>query len=351
MKPYFEKIFNIAFADDYDSNDEFSVNLKHYPQYLYKYRTCDKDYNFEMIEEEYLWADSPNTFYDPHDSLINLRLLSEMPQIKNWFWNHFGELIYYYIPPKGMQSHKNGQTLQTYIDAQSKFCDSKGRYSAQKAKKIMTIETKKLKPKHRQEIQKIYDYFESPAFEEKTGPIIQKALSDFVNSLREEMLVCCLTARKDNKKMWEEYAGKYEGFVIEYDTKKAVDNKDLFELISCIFPVAYYKRMPKVPLLPFFQYQFYFELYGREINVFDSVKKLYKQLLCKNYDYRAEEEWRLIADKNKVSFPLISAVYAGYKISDENLNKLKKYCSDKGIPLYKQAINTFNGKIIFETVD
>lgn len=343
-------MFDIAFANNFDSNDELLVNLKHYPQYLYKYRTCDKEYNFEMIEQEYLWADSPNTFYDPHDSLINLRLISEMPQIKKWLWNHFGELLYYCIPPKGMQPHKNGQTLQTYIDAQSKFCDSRGRYSAQRAKKIMTLETKKLSPKNRQEIQKVYDYFESPAFEEKTEPIIQKALSDLVNSLREEMLVCCLTARKDNKKMWEEYAGKYEGFVIEYDMTKAIDNEELLELISCIFPVTYYKRMPKVSLLPFFQYQFYFELYGREINIFESIKKLYKQLLCKNYDYRAEEEWRLIADKNRVSFPLISAVYAGYRISDENLNRLKLYCNKKGIPLYKQEMKTFNGKVLFEEV-
>ena len=351
LKPYFEKIFNIAFANNFDANDELLVNLKHYPQYLYKYRTCDKEYNFEMIEQEYLWADLPNTFYDPHDSLINLRLISEMPQIKKWLWNHFGELLYYCIPPKGMQPHKNGQTLQTYIDAQSKFCDSRGRYSAQRAKKIMTLETKKLNPKNRQANQKVYDYFESPAFEEKTEPIIQKALSDFVNSLRKDKLVCCLTARNDNKKMWEEYSEKYEGFVIEYDITQAVNDDKLLSLISHIFPVSYYKRMPRVPLLPFFEHKFYLDLYGRKIDISESVKKLYKQLLCKNYDYRAEEEWRLIADTNRIPFPLISAVYAGYKISDENLNKLKKYCSVNGIPLYKQVVNTLNGNIIFKVVE
>lgn len=351
MKPYFEKIFNIAFDDDSDSNDEFSVNLKHYPQYLYKYRTCDKDYNFEMIQQEYLWADSPSTFLDPHDSQINLKLLSEMPLIKQWIWKHIGELLYYCIPPKGMQPHKNGQTLQNYTDAQSKFCDSKGRYNAQKAKNIMTIETKKLKPQNRREIQKIYDNFGSPEFEEKMEPVIKKALSDFVNSLRNDTMVCCLTARKDNKKMWEEYAEKYEGFVIEYDVNRAKDNSDLLSTVSCLFPVTYYKRMPKVPLLPLFKYQFYLELYNKEINIVETVKKLYKQLLCKDYDYRAEEEWRLLATENKVHFPLVSAVYAGYRISDENLNRLKLYCSKKGIPLYKQEMNTFNGKILFEKVE
>lgn len=342
-------MFSIAFSENSDFNDEFSVNLKYYPQYLYKYRTCDENYNFEMIEQEYLWADTPNTFIDPYDSQINMKLLSEMPSIKKWLWEHFGELLYYCIPPKGMQRHKNGQTLQTYIEAQSRFCDSKGRYNAQKAKAIMTIETKKLKPQNRREIQKVYDNFENPEFEERIEPVIKKTLSDFVNSLREDALVSCLTARKDNKKMWEEYAGKYEGFIIEYDVNKANDAK-LLSTVSLLFPVAYYKRMPKVPLLPLFKYQFYLELYNKEIDIVETIKKFYKQLLCKDYDYRTEEEWRLLATENKISFPLISGVYAGYRISDENLNKLKKLCSKKGIPLYKQEVNTFNGKMLFEEV-
>lgn len=355
MKQYFENmlekiIFSTEQYSDVSSDCFTTTNITHYPEYLYKYRSCNKDFNFQMLEDEYLWADIPANFVDPSDSLVNLKLKSELPIIQKWLWEHLGELLYYSIPPKGMPPHKNGQTLKNYISAQGKFTDSVGRYNAQRAKSVMLLETKKFQPNQRKEIQKVYEKFESPEFETQMQKAIENTLTNVVNSLRNKNLVCSLTARKDNKKMWEEYADKYEGFVIEYNIAKATPQSDKCSLLSNIFPVTYYKRFPKVPLLPFIEQAFYKDLYGKSKNITPTLKCLYKQPLCKQYDYRAEEEWRILATKNKIPFPFLSAVYAGYKISDNNLNKLKAICINKSIALYKQSFNSFDGNMIFDKI-
>lgn len=354
MKQHFEKqLDEIVFADiqaqPYDSS--FSLeNLKHYPSHLYKYRDCSKPHNFAMIAEGYLWADKPANFDDPFDSLVNHKLRSELPTIQKFIYQRLGEILYYCIPPKGMQPHKKGQSLQTYIDAQQKFMDATGRYSAQKARRIMVVETKKLHPVNQHEVQKVYDQFESPEFEERVHNSIRDTFMKVVNILREKNLVCCLTQRRDNRKMWEEYADKYAGFVIEYDLSMVAEQADTAKVLSHTFPVTYYKRLPKVPLLPFIERAFYRDLYGKDTDIFDATKKLFKQLLAKKNEYHSEEEWRILSSQQRIEFPLISAVYMGYKIADEHAQHLRKICEEKSIPLYRQKFNPLTGTMCFELV-
>ena len=349
VERYFEeKINRIVSSTETDisfPNDE----LKHYPRYLYKYRDCKSEYNFQMIEEEYLWADIPANFYDPYDALVNLKLKSELPYIQKWLYDHIGEILFYSIPPKGMFDHKQGQTLQNYLNAQEQFKDASGKYNASKAKKLMFLETKKMNHENRSKLQSIYDKLESPEFEESLSLVIENILKSVVNSLREKNKVCCLTRRNDNQKMWEDYADKYSGFVIEYDLSKACIGAECMERISKMFPVTYYKRMPKVPLLPFIEKSFYKELYGKEINIHDAECKLFKQLLVKKYDYSGEEEWRIISSENRISFPLISAIYAGYLISDDDLSVLTSICVEKQIDLYKQCFSLV-GRMQFDQI-
>lgn len=350
MKQYFENQLSVLLANSEHFSKITDANLKFYPSYLYKYRTCNESFNFEMVEQEYLWADIPSNFTDPYDSLLNLKLLSELPLIKRWIFNHLGELIYYNIPPKGMRPHKKGQKLSNYIKAQEKFVDETGRYNAKKAKKAMLLEIKKFTPKQQREIEKVYAQFENKEFEMKMEEALKTTLAKVVNSLRNKNLVCCITARKDNLKMWEDYADKYSGFVIEYDIAKAAKNSACSSILAKTFPVTYYKRIPKVPLLPFIKKDFEREIYGKDIEIHEAETKLFKQLLVKKFDYRVEEEWRIISLTNKISFPCISAIYAGQKIAEDNLQKLKSICEKKDIRLYKQEINLFNGTLDFHII-
>lgn len=354
MKQHFEKQLDEMVLADTQARPYsgfFSVkNLKHYPTHLYKYRDCNKEHNFSMIEDGYLWADNPAHFYDPVDSLVNHKLKSELPAIQKWLYQHLGEILYYCIPPKGMQPHKNGQSLHAYLEAQKRFMDSTGRYSAPKARKIMVVETRKMHPINQREIQKVYDRFESPEFEKKMQDSIRIVFLKIVNVLRERNLVCCLTRRKDNQKMWEEYADKYAGFVIEYDLSLIAEQSGAASVLARTFPVTYYKRLPRVPLLPFIKRSFYKELYGKDTDIFDADKKLNRQLLVKKEEYCSEEEWRILSATQRIDFPIISAVYMGYKIAAEHEQRLTELCSQKNIPLYKQEFSPFTGTMHFELV-
>ena len=349
MKQYFEDIIDNIIGSEAEQKEFASNNLQQYPKQLYKYRDGKNEYDFQMLEEQYLWADIPMNFRDPFDAIVNLKLKSELPAIQKWLYKHLGELLYYSIQPQGMQPHKQGQTLENYIEAQNRFMDTTGRFNAQKAKRIMLLETKKMHPKNRTILQKAYDKFESPEFEKTVQQAIEKSLENVVTGLRKKHMVCCLTERKDNQKMWEDYANAYSGFVIEYNLEKCIDYQECYPIITHLFPVSYYKRMPKVPLLPFIEKIFYKDLYGKDISTFDASKKLFKQLLIKKYDYLAEEEWRIISSEHKISFPFISAVYAGEKISLNNLDRLKEICGKYGYSLYKQRFS-LNGEIKYDLI-
>lgn len=68
MKEYFEGVLD-SIVTAAENKTQFNscltvVDLKHYPKHLYKYRDCRSEYNFEMLEEGYLWADLPVHFCD-----------------------------------------------------------------------------------------------------------------------------------------------------------------------------------------------------------------------------------------------------------------------------------------------
>lgn len=354
MRQYFDEKLSEFIKTETNSNLNNSCYilecLRHYPKHLYKYRDCMQEYNFEMIEEGYLWADIPQNYDDPTDALINLKLSSELSKIQKWMYSHIGEIVYYCIPPKGMKPSKKGQSLQKYVDCQSLFMDSCGRFNAPKAKKLLCTEMKKLSHNEQLGFQKMLEQIENGELKNKMEEAIKQYLLNVVNNLRKNNLVCCLTQRGDNQKMWEEYAHKYTGFVIEYELFKSVDIPDCVNVIFNTFPVKYYKRMPKVPLLPYMERVFLKELYNKNIDIHDTEIKLYKQLLIKREEYSVEEEWRVLSSEQKIAFPLISAVYMGYKISDEHEQRLKIICKKKNIPLYKQEFNPIIGKMGFKLV-
>ena len=107
--------------------------------------------------------------------------------------------------------------------------------------------------------------------------------------------------------------------------------------------------MPSVSLLPFIEAAFYKELYGKDVLDSKDMKKLFKQLLIKKDDYIKEEEWRMMSPNHRIEVPIISAVYAGYKMPDENLKLLKTICKDKKIKLFKQHPSLL-GKFEFDLI-
>lgn len=353
MKYFDHAIKQLVDADEpLDREIYLKESIEYFPPKLYKYRKCNSN-GFDMLKNEYIWADNPESFDDPIDSKVNHRLRYELPSIHRWLDGHLGELLYYCLPPKGMKERKGNHKLKDYIDAQEHFLDDNGKFNSKLARKEMILELKKL-PKEKQDAcLKVFDYFQSEAFESECKKVIQTTIDGIVNVFRNSKIIACLTARNDNSVMWENYSDKYSGFCVEYqiDTRKLTSDSKT-ALIN-MFPVIYRKRIPGINLLPFIKYHFNKSLYGREYDIKRDLVLLNKQLLYKKYDYSYEEEWRIILNEKsarQVSFPLVSAVYAGYKISDTNLKKLKIICKKKGIPLYKQNINMYTNKFSYEQI-
>lgn len=332
------------------SADGFTVeSLKHYPKFLYRYRSCT-DYNFDAIRNDYLWASAPSDFYDPCDSVVNLKLKSELSDVHKFMNLHMGEFIYNSIPPKGMKARKKGLKLEDFIKFQNEFVSVDGVYDGVKLKSSLTTQLNSLGERDKFIISGMLDFPNKPEFKNRFEFHFKELLFDIINTLRYTTYICCLTERNDNRKMWEEYGDRYKGFVAEYKTSSIMYHPESIDPLMHLFPVSYYKRMPKVPTLPFLEHAFYKEIYGREIDVFDVNKKLYKQLFVKHQDYHTEEEWRIVSNGNIIQFPILSAIYAGFLISDENLETLKNICKEKNISLYKQHLNSTGNGFCFELV-
>lgn len=354
MKKHFDDLI-IKLSNGMPFNvDETLVNsLGYAPSLLYKYRSCD-DNGFDMLEWGYIWASIPDGFIDPIDSKVNLRLRSELPAIHKWMDLHIGELIYYHIPPKGMQTKKGNHSLSDYLKAQEHFVNEKGRLDTKLMKKEMVLEMKRLPKEQQVAYKKMLERFKSREFEEAVVNGAKKVIDGVVNIFRKSKIVASLTCRRDNSTMWENYANKYTGFCVEYKVP-ALDelSEDQKSVLVHLLPVRYYKRIPGVSLLPFIQADFHKSLYGEQININDSVAALYKQLIYKRYEYNFEEEWRIILDEKvarKVDFPFVSAVYAGFRIADGDLQKLRNICNHMNIPLYCQKLSATANRFQYELI-
>ena len=105
--------------------------LKKYPNKIYRFRSLENDKKrtqvIQTIEEEYLWADHPNTFSDPTDSRIKLSR-DEMQKFGKWLERHYAEFVFYQMPPVGvMEGEKCGTTLQKIKQHQEDFVGKNGK--------------------------------------------------------------------------------------------------------------------------------------------------------------------------------------------------------------------------------
>lgn len=125
-------------------------------------------------------------------------------------------------------------------------------------------------------------------------------------------------------------------------------------MIRYLFEVEYHDDILPLDLRYLLEIHSRKMFYGEETDLAVASLPMLKRLFVKSSDYRSEEEWRFISgklDDNKVPFPFATAVYAGYRISEDNLNRLKEICKKKNISLYKQELDNISGNIIYNPID
>ena len=326
-------------------NENLANDIGNYPRHLYKYKDGLEDHDYDMISDGYIWASAPKGFDDPTDSFVNLSIVSgDKDRIVDTLIDHHNDAIRNSIANGKINAeHFTEMTMADIIKYKQEISTQNHKYSATKNRQHINQSRDK-------QIKKIDKMLHSPKFKQDVARSIEKALEKTAQIFRDKCKICCLTARKDNQKLWENFAGKYTGFVIEYDTKKCLGNVEAETALSSMFKVSYRRYLPTVSLYDIFELWFLKTVCGQDYDTTKLAENLYNQLLFKKKEYAGEEEWRVIAYQNRIEFPAISAVYMGYKIDPHNEEKLKSICFKKGIPLYKQEFTKYSTKMMFNLI-
>ncbi len=350
LKPYFETMLKTMLKKDSTSEDVFSIfDASYYPKQLFKYRSCDSEYSFDILENDYLWADSPENFDDPFDSIVNADHDKQLFSIEKVFVTHINEIIYYFLS----EDKKSKSSLEDIQNKENNFLDDSGKYRRSFTRRYLITREKSMSIEEKTEWEKTKEYIYNSGIIDSFAETTKMLLQEFNSYLRKSVFICCLSQNGENMKMWEDYADRYSGFVIEY-TLDDSDDMLLKTSLCRTFPVKYYKRIPKFDISEIVEFYFQKYFYGKSIDILDSMTDLYKQLLYKKFEYTSEEEWRIIVsnkESQRIEFPFVSAVYAGYKITDDNLNRLKEICKKKNIPLYKQDLDSLGSSFVYYPVD
>ena len=154
------------------------------------------------------------------------------------------------------------------------------------------------------------------------------------NISQNNVRLCCFTIKNNNIPMWYNYTDGHQGICLEYDTNKIPPN-----IQSHLFPVQYVKNLPDI----------------RKCNEMCSLL-LYFLTMHKMYDWRYEQEWRLIytlgdfsdkpigknTDGFLVDFIQPSKIILGTTISKDNKNKIIEFGKEANIPVV-QSIKTIRG--------
>lgn len=192
-------------------------------------------------------------------------------------------------------------------------------------RKISEIANLMGQPIDENSIKQVYDSFES-------------ATKQMHTEIGKTFGVSCFTERPDNMLMWAHYADKHTGICVEYNFGKLFSGSPS----SLLFPVNYTKCRPIIPLEKIIDFTEGNMTVNKE-NLNLILSDIMESLIAKSDIWQYEKEWRLIQNiKNegdrKIRLPLISGIYCGINISDENLQKITELAEKKSIPLYRYSL-------------
>lgn len=148
--------------------------------------------------------------------------------------------------------------------------------------------------------------------------------------MKELFLIGCLCTDYKNKLMWSHYADSHKGFCIEYDYGMI----DIDAQTTLPLPVIYSDERPLISWKA--------ALDNTPENLEEAVVQFTKGLLTKDSIWSYENEWRILVKTTEVSdlpMPLISCVYLGASISDDNRNAILKIAKEKNYKVKQMVVD------------
>lgn len=324
-------------------------HLKFLPQQkLYKFRACIER-EFRMLEENCIWMSLASSFPDPFDHTINIDLVKNRREVKEWLGKNGSSLCFEVV--KRLFEEKGLAIPYTFSDFEDymKTClDENGIPIKDRERAFLAAHAT---PDELSQMDSIIQQLvcarkRFAGIEEQMTKMLFEIIDQVRRETREKSLIYCMTERYDNHTLWENYAQNYTGFCIEYCFRDLDDREfDDYESLVYMLPITYRKEKPYFDIVRFMdgahrQFIYKDASWQRDPEL---DADLNMQLLYKNSDYAYEHEWRFsikAENPNKQRFPFISALYAGKDITDANMTRLVTIATNLKVPVYRQIINS-----------
>ena len=322
-------------SDEARLHSKVTTHLKYIPhKKLYRYRKCTER-EMEILKENSIWVSNPEKFPDMFDATI------PMPDRKyiEFDYPFFFEFEVAYEVLKKMA--EEGEEIPEKDDLLMSMYETMAKYSQEEInEKLIEIfgeeEYKKMRS------QKLPDIDFSKGINRT-----KKFLDKLSASPRNSLAITSLTTRYDNRNMWENYAENYTGFCVEYNFAKGTSTtplKSAWDILH-LLPVKYYRKRPLFDYTDILQrlVRADMKLEEFDLDIDEFLAQYYRFVTAKLYDYRAEQEWRLVMKqeyRGKYSFPYANKIFLGKGMLDENVQKMKDIANSINVSVYIQTVST-----------
>lgn len=177
---------------------------------------------------------------------------------------------------------------------------------------------------------------------------LKTALQNVKEIINKSFAISCFSETPSNVLMWSHYGSKHTGFCVEYDFNICKD----IDVLCGLVPVLYTNERPTISSDLF------------DLSDLDNIKlaqnnskvtaDLMLLLLTKSKVWEYENEWRIIGIQDRLKdghyqiLPIVSGIYMGANISDENKVKISRIAREKKVKLYKYKIDNDKYKLNLE---
>jgi len=319
------------------------------------FRECNTD-NFDALENQYLWLVKAKEFKeDLFDSTIYFDITKQRQRIGKIIENRLPELIIDTVKKelakKGIHLNISDADFQKNIEQKKIFLNSKSQLKKQEIKKHL-IQCGLNPHKTNQLIHTMNEIMSKESIIAKSKAFLSK-LNSLNEITRESHYVSCLTLKKDNDIMWNQYALDRTGFCIAYDISRLENlGFDKYQFLYSLQPMIY-KRRKQFDISKL--YDFAISKYLRDKKISEEkniVLEMNIQVRTKKPEYSYENEWRIMIEKihmknRKHFFPFACAIYAGLSITEQNVIKLKEIALKLNIPVYLQKLNDSKSEYVY----
>ena len=309
-----------------------------FPKTLFKYRRFDK-YTKDMLKQGYIYFCPANKLDDQFEcsigiskDLVNGEIDKETKKQVLFIQN---------------QIESNSSNTLPNINFMSYF--KSGKLDEEGFKVVC----KEYSPETSDEdIENVIKFINSCSNNDKFGGDTFEECLEYLLTIQDKIGVCSLTELNDNQPMWSMYAKNYEGYCIENDIEKFLNDNPKYKdyLFRVIYSDIRNNNPIKIVLEVAFSYIFNtLELNEDSINIEDILINIVR---TKSIMFAYQNEWRFLGMPNDKSICLpIKAVYLGRNTKEKNKKIILNISKECKFDVYVQEDDYERAKICFKKLE